>query len=238
LNLSPMVDLNLSSATLSIPSKNFDENIEILLSKAIKNRPSLKAYYETRKSKKSEIYNAKSKWLPSVSLTGSYGKVNDIEKNSNTDRNVYDIGVTASMPFFTGGRIYNNVAKNKSELKVLDAQINDLEKNIELDVWTAYQNFLTAKKTYVTSENLLKTAKETEKTMLGKYKTGNSSILDLLNTQSDLASARYEFISAQHNWFITRANLIKALGEMNMDELSSLSVSTNTNNNGIENEIN
>lgn len=236
LNFSPLTELNLASPSLNIPNKDFTDNIETLLNQAVKNRPDLKAYYETKKAKKAEIYNARSESLPSISLTSSYGKINDLERNSNGDRSYYNVGITASMPFFTGGYIYNNVAKTKSELKILDAQINDLEKSIELGVWTAYQNFLTAKKTYITSQSLLKSATETEKTMLGKYKNGKSSILDLLNAQSDLASARYEFISAQHNWFITRANLVKAVGNMSKEELASLS--TATNNNGRKNEIN
>lgn len=241
LNISPTTELKLSAPLLNIPSKDFDDNIENLLERAIKNRPDLKAYYEIKKAKKAEIYNTASDWLPSVSLTSSYGRTNDLERDSNGDRSYYNVGITASMPFFTGGYIYNNVAKTKSELKVLDAQINDLQKNIEVDVWTAYQNFLTAKKIYITSESLLKSATQTEKTMFGKYKNGKSSILDLLNAQSELASARYEFINAQHNWFITRANLVKSLGEMSMEELASLSVATSTdgmNNNGNENEIN
>lgn len=240
LNLSPISELNLALPSLSIPEKDFTDNIETLLERAIKNRPDLKAYYETRKAKKAEIYNAGSEALPSISLTSTYGRVNDLERNSNNDRSYYNVGITASMPFFTGGYIYNNVAKTRSELKIIDTQINDLEKSIELDVWTAYQNFLTAKKTYITSESLLKSATETEKTMLGKYKNGKSSILDLLNAQSDLASARYEFISAQHNWFITRANLVKAIGEMSIEELSYLSTATNIQNNynGKKNEIN
>lgn len=237
LNFSPLTELNLASPSLNIPNKDFTDSIETLLDQAVKNRPDLQAYYETKKAKKAEIYNARSESLPSISLTSSYGRMNDLERNSNGDRSYYNVGITASMPFFTGGYIYNNVAKTKSELKILDTQIDDLEKSIELDVWTAYQNFLTAKKTYITSESLLKSATETEKTMLGKYKNGKSSILDLLNAQSDLASARYEFISAQHNWFITRANLVKAIGNMSMEELTSLSTAKN-NNNGKTNEIN
>ena len=116
-----------------------------------------------------------------------------------------------------------------------------MEKNIELDVWTAYQDFITAKKTYMTSQTLLYSATETEKTMLGRYKNGKSSILDLLNAQSDLATAKYEFISAQHNWFISRANLLKTLGKISVEELSSLNSATNkinNNFNGKKNAIN
>ena len=241
LNLSPTNDLNLSAPYLTIPEKDFDENIENLFMLAVNNRADLKAYYENKASKKSEIYNARAERFPAISFRASYQNVNDLEKNSRNDRDLYNIGLTASMPFFTGGSITNNVAKKKTELSVINQQINDLEKNIELEVWEAYQNFITAKKTYLTSETLLKSATETEKTMLGRYKNGKSSILDLLNAQSDLATAKYEFISAQHNWFISKANLLKTLGQIGVEELSSLNSATNkidNNFNGKENAIN
>ncbi|MDD2840631.1 MAG: TolC family protein [Rickettsiales bacterium] len=128
LNISPMTELNLSAPLLNIPNKDFNENIENLLERALKNRPDLKAYYETRKSKKAIIYNAKSDRFPTISLTSAYGKINDIERNSNGDRSYYNVGVTASMPFFTGGYIYNNIANAKGALESLNTEIEDLEK--------------------------------------------------------------------------------------------------------------
>ena len=69
---------------------------------------------------------------------------------------------------------------------------------------------------------LVKSATETANTMLGRYKTGKASILDLLDAQSNLASAKYELISSQHNWFITRANLLKSIGDMSVETLSKI----------------
>lgn len=244
LNLSPIVELNLAVPFLDITRDDFQENVVNLIETALKNRPDLKAYYETKKAKKAEVYSAATEWLPSVTLNASYGKTNDLKKGGKGDRDNYNIGVTASMPFFTGGYIYSNVAKTKSQLNIINEQIRDLEKDIELDVWTAYQDFMTAKRTYITSETLLKSATETEKTMLGRYKNGKSSILDLLNAQSDLATARYELISSQHNWFISRANLVRALGQMSIEELENLNSAANldniidNNNQGSKNEAN
>lgn len=227
LNLSPLNELNLEAPFMDVSKDDFEANIVNLIETALNNRPDLKAYYETKKAKKAEIYSTASDWLPSISLNASYGRAHDYENDNGPFRDNYNIGITASMPFFTGGYIYNNVAKTKAELNIVNQQINDLEKNIQLDVWTAYQDFMTAKRTYITSETLLKSATETEKTMLGRYKNGKSSILDLLNAQSDLASARYEHISAQHNWFTTRANLVRAIGQMSLEEIENITNASN-----------
>lgn len=223
LNLSPLNNLDLAIPFMDISKDDFETNIVNLIETALKNRSDLKSYYETKKAKKSEIYSTVAEWLPSISLKASYGRTYDLKNDNNPDRNNYNVGIIASMPFFTGGYIYNNVAKTKSELNIINQKISDLEKNIQLDVWTAYQNFITAKRTYITSQTLLKSAAETEKTMLGRYKNGKSSILDLLNAQSDLAAARYEHISSQHNWFTTRANLVRAIGQMSLEKIENLS---------------
>ena len=57
--------------------------------------------------------------------------------------------------------------------------------------------------------------------------SNTASILDLLNAQSDLASARYEHISAQHNWFTTRANLVRAIGQMSLEEIENITNASN-----------
>ena len=233
LNLSPNSEIDLKIPLMNIPDDSFDENVANLIGIAIQNRPDLKSYYETKKAKKAEVWSNANDWLPTVSLNASYGERND--RINDINRTNYNIGVNASMPFFTGGYIYNNVAKSRSELKIMNEKINDLEKDIELDVWTAYQNFITAKRTYITSETLLKNAIETEKTMLGRYKNGKASILDLLNTQTDLATARYEFINSQHNWFINKANLIRAIGSMSVEELKTLTIAYSSNNININN---
>lgn len=246
LNLSPLTELDLELPFMDIRKDEFEANVVDLITKAVQNRPDLKAYLETKKAKKAELYKNAISWLPSVSLNASYGVNNDLENKRIPDESNYNIGISASMQFFTGGYVFNNIARSKAELKIVNQQIKDLEKDIELDVWTAYQDFITAKRTFITSEILVRSATETEKTMLGRYKNGKSSILDLLDAQSNLASARYELISAQHNWFISRANLLRAIGEMSLEELEKITVfannqensevNVNINNVGNENE--
>lgn len=247
LNLGPTSELNLKIPFMKVADDDFEENVVNLIAKALQNRPDLKAYYETKKAKKAEVYKNATDWLPTVSITGSYGSNNDWIKGGRNNKDSYNIGVSAKMSFFTGGYVFNNTAKSRAELKIINQQIRDLEKNIELDVWTTYQDFITAKKTYITSQILLKSATESENTMLGRYKNGKSSILDLLNAQSELATARYESISSQHNWFITRANLVRALGKISVEEIEALTEAANLdtlvsadgiNNNGKKNEIN
>ena len=235
LNINPSIDLELEIPILDIDKDEFEINVIDLFETAINNRPDLKSYYETKKAKKAELYSSIVDWLPSLSLNASYSEPQNFKNRHNTHQQNYNIGLTATMNFFTGGRIYNNIAKSKTELNIVKEQIRDLEKEIELDVWTAYQNFKTAKNTYITSQILVESATENANTMLGKYKNGKTSMLNLLDAQANLYSAKYELISSQYNWFISRANLLKALGKMTPEETINLLDSYKYKNDNIEN---
>ncbi|MFC1659234.1 TolC family protein [Pseudomonadota bacterium] len=212
LNLSPNEALDIKMPDLTIDKNPLDRDIEYLMDIAIKKRPELRAKMEDKLSITENIKKTKRQRYPSISLTGSYTKSDDL-RGTSVDYNKSNVGLTATMPLFTGGDIKNQIAKSKRELDFVDSEIRDLKKEIELDVWKAYQNFETTKVIFKTSEKLLKNAIETEETTLGMYRNGKSSILDLLKSQSDLANAKEEFIFSQYSWFIARANLVRAIGE-------------------------
>jgi len=224
LNLSPTYDLSLSIPMMNVSDRVFDNDVADLIEIATKSRPDLKAMSERRTAKKMEVWSKTTEMLPSLQLNASYNEL-DYRHRADDRARSYNVEAVVSMPFFTGGSIYNSVAEERTNLKIIDKNLEDLRKSVELDVWTAYQEFQNAKAIYSTSQVLLESATQTEKTMLGRYKNGKSSILDLLNAQSDLATARYEFINAQHNWFIKKANLIRSIGYMDISHLNDTSIS-------------
>ncbi|MDR2527098.1 MAG: TolC family protein [Rickettsiales bacterium] len=226
LNLSPSENLNLKGIQFYEIDEEIDIDINILIDIALLNRSELKSIDSTRKAKESEIFKNKTARFPSINLQARYGMVGDMENKNNiindTSNTFWNVGIKASIPFFTGGSISSNISKSKTELEIIKEQASDLKRNIELDVWNAYQDFVTAKQSYDSSIVVLNSAKEAEKNIFGRYKSGKSSMLDLLNAQSNLSSARYEYINSQYNWFIQRANLIRAIGTMEFEEAQNV----------------
>jgi outer membrane protein TolC len=79
-------------------------------------------------------------------------------------------------------------------------------------VWTSWYAVKTAAQRVATSKDLLASAAESEKVALGRYNEGVGSVLDLLNAQSALASARAQEISARGDWLVAAAQLIYSTG--------------------------
>ena len=61
---------------------------------------------------------------------------------------------------------------------------------------------------------------QSERVALGRYKAGVGTILDLLNAQSALASARLQRIQAMLDWNVSRAALAKAVGTLDSSLLN------------------
>ena len=93
---------------------------------------------------------------------------------------------------------------------------------VALDVWTAYQNLITATQSLRTTADLLGSAEQSERVALGRYKAGMGNILDVLNAQSALASARQQRIQSTFNWNVSRATLAQAMGNLDADVLQAL----------------
>lgn len=58
-----------------------------------------------------------------------------------------------------------------------------------------------------TTADLLASAEQSERVALGRYKAGVGNILDVLNAQSALASARLQRIQSLLDWHVSRATL-------------------------------
>jgi len=79
-------------------------------------------------------------------------------------------------------------------------------------VWTAFYNMQTAAQQVTSSETLLTSSKESFQVSLARYRAGVADIVELLNAQSTLTSARTQRVQAQTDLFISYAELLHAIG--------------------------
>ena len=83
-----------------------------------------------------------------------------------------------------------------------------------MDVFTAYQNYKTARNVLVQTEALLKSATESERVTSGMYKVGRSTMLDWQTAQSELVSAQKQHNAAKYDLFVKRAAVALAIGDL------------------------
>jgi TolC family type I secretion outer membrane protein len=211
---------SLLSLPESVPNSVVEQDIGKLIEDARQKRPDLRAAEAQIKAAEAQLSATRATGLPTVSLGASSGTQN-LTGSSNTRSS--SIGITLSVPLFMGTRntYQNRAAEFQVEGKVAARDL--LANQIALDVWKAYQALLTNSQSLTAANDLVASAEQSERMTLGRYKAGvaNMSILDVLNAQSTLASARQQRVAALYNFQASRLALAQAIGQLDLTRLEA-----------------
>jgi outer membrane protein TolC len=217
--------LKLVSSLIVQPLDSIDQDINILIEQARNRRPDLLASEAQLKAAQAAIdaSRAASKPTVTVSLSNSFS---DGSRISNADNSA--IGLSVSIPIFGGYAPTYRIRAAEANADLRSAVRDQLRLQVSLDVWTAYQNLRTANESIRAAAVLVSSAEESSRVALGRYKAGVGNIIDTLNAQSALASARQQKIQANLNWNIARSTLAQSIGTLDNAMIQSLPNSNTT----------
>lgn len=192
-----------------------EQSVETLMAQARSARPELLASKAIAQAAVANLEATKGRGLPTLSFSGSASNTHTRLSSETLSSHSYQAGLTLSIPLFTG---FSNQAANQQAQAAVDlsqATTTQLQQQVELEVWQAYQDLHTAAATISTSDAQLKSAEQAETVTSARYHGGLDTILDLLTAQATLASARVQQIQAQLNWVTGLAALGHAVGGLN-----------------------
>lgn len=200
------------------PKPAVEQDIGKLIEEARRKRPDLAAADAQIKAAEAQLEATRATGMPSLTLNGSLGSS---RTSGAPGTSTAGIGVTLNVPLFTGFRntYQNRVAEQQLEGKVASRDL--LANQVALDVWRAYQTLLTNSQALRSADDLVASAAASEEMTLGRYKAGVSglSIVDVLNAQSALASARQQRVAALYNFLASRMALAQAIGVLDLTQL-------------------
>ncbi len=211
-------NISLATSNTTAMPDDFEGDVNALIEEARQHRPDLQAAAAQVKAAQASADAARAAGRPSISLTASADQYNTSGINSHGSL----VGINLSVPIFSGYATTYRVRAAEAQVDVKNGQLDQLRLQVALDVWTAYQNLTTATQSLRSSADLLNSADQSERVALGRYKAGVGSILDVLNAQSALASARQQRIQSTLNWNISRATLAQAVGSLDASLLQTL----------------
>lgn len=218
LGLDAYQNIVLAAANTTVVPASFDRDVAALIEEARLRRPDLQAAAAQVKAAEANVDAARASGKPSVSLTASTNQTNSAGITSSGS----SVGVNLSVPLFSGFAPTYRIRAAEAQVEAQTAQLERLRLQVALDVWTAYQNLITATQSLRTTADLLNSAEQSERVALGRYKAGVGSILDVLNAQSALAGARQQRIQSTFNWNVNRAALARAMGSLDESLLQAL----------------
>lgn len=216
LHIEPSTLPKLATLSIDVKTDPLTKGVKKYMDEALMHRPDHAATLANERSAEASLARAKTVNYPSVSISASQGYngyiTNDVPNSSN---HISTVALALSVPVFTGFNNTYQVNAARHNLETAHEIRREVEGNIQLDVWTSYHNFETAKKNYLTTQILRTSAQQAEELALGRYKAGKVDILSLLDAQAKLADARRLYVQAQYNWLVTRSDLTRAIGGMN-----------------------
>jgi TolC family type I secretion outer membrane protein len=188
-----------------------DKKIGDLITDALRIRPDLLAADAQIKVAQAQIEVNRASGMPTLNLTaGSTYSADSIAVDSRND----SLGVTLSVPLFTGYRVSNQVKSAEAQKQAKIADRERVAKQVELDVWKTYQTLQTNSQSLLSATDLVASAEQSERMTSGRYKAGLGTMIDVLTAQNILVGARQQLISARFNFIASRFALAQAMGQL------------------------
>ncbi|MCP5108590.1 MAG: TolC family protein [bacterium] len=184
-------------------------DLEHLERHALGHREELRQLFNAIDAGREAINLYKSNALPTITAVIDYGFQG--EKYRFTGSHDYWMAsLVMSWNLFKGGSDRAKMEQTVLEKKRLEAQFDELENKIRLQVREAYHDLLTARKTVVFTRENLHSWKETYHIVSKKYEQGMVPQIEHIKARNDFTSAAVNNIIARFDYHIKEARLEQA----------------------------
>ena len=199
---------------LDLPNQLIDA-IEI----SKKNNPDLIiAQLEYEQSKKDTV-SARSDLAPTAKLSFDRSKTEDL--SSTYDESEKDtFKATVTWPFFSGGKNYANLNKNKSaELQKSLLLENSIKRN-QTEVASAWSSYQSNQSLLNSVKAQVDAAEIANEGIVSEYNSGSDrTTLEVIQSNSLLLNAQISLADSERNYVLSQFNLLKSIGLLNSEYL-------------------
>lgn len=226
MSLDPSVPLEVSPVTEGARAdRMFSEPVAQLIREVEDTHPSVRAARAQYEAALAQVSQTRRQGLPSISLVAKYSQNNQPQSMGlglptypSTGHDAY-IGVRVSIPLFEGFGRHYQVKQAKAQAEREAAAVDDAKQKAALDVWSSYQTLTGATKNAANSASLLAIATRSHDAARSRYEAGVGNILELMNTQAALATAKQRRVRALADWDSARIDLAAKLGRLGREDL-------------------
>ncbi len=202
------------------------QDLLFFLDSAYKNNPQLKAERENLKAKKENINISRSEFLPSISLSGSIESSQSTNRTDNTGAGLSDTNqdketqtILVEQKIFQGFEGYNSLKKSQLEFNRTNFVLKNAEQETIYNAADSYFDLIYKtknKKFNLANVDLFEQQVESDSIRMQK---GEITLTDLAQSESSLAGARANLISAETELLTTKSNFERITRASAPDEI-------------------
>ena len=155
--------------------------------------------------------------LPSLSIVGSGNYNGNV---SNGTHSTVSLSAVLGIPLYDGGTTRAKVKEAQSDLRSQQITRDQLRQNVSVEVRQALSNINDAQNRASSSALGVTQAAEAYRLATVRYQNGIGTILDEVNAQAQLATARLNLLNAQYDYQTSLAQLTRALSPATLPAVS------------------
>ena len=212
------LDVNRETTVAEVdPQAPLDLDYKDAVQIALENHPALKKSQFDKESSEHTINMARSAYLPQ--LTGRYNFGYGTSKFYNLDTpldNQYDWSAVLSLSInlFDGFSTHANISRAKVGKRAAQDNLEQARRDVILEVKVAYLGLEEAEKSIIVATERVLSAEEDMKLSTARYELEAGTILEQIDAQLALTSARAQKIQAEYNYRFAQSRLTKAMGKL------------------------
>jgi outer membrane protein len=189
-------------------------NLPDAIQQALARRTELEALRKDIELQKLNIVNAKSGYKPNVSVFAGYSWVNsEFSTDPSDEYDGWNAGAQLSWDIFDGALTFGKVKQARAQYDKSKTALDDEGRQIELQVRTAYSDFIQARETLESQLKVQEEAEEALREARQRAEAGTGTQLDVLDAETSLTQARTTQIEALHDYATARARFERAVGD-------------------------
>ncbi|MCI6159418.1 MAG: TolC family protein [Selenomonadaceae bacterium] len=209
LNMDRTVPLNL---TTDFSYDKFDIGMDDAIAYAYRNRKDLKVAEYDMKQKELAITSAKAGYQPELSLSVGTNVIDKDWHPSTDNKTGISAGVGLSWNLFDSGVTKAEVQEAKNQYDIAKLSLLKDKEDIDLSLRQSYYNMREAEKRFTSTTDAVNQAEEDYYIAREKYRAGEGLMLDIIDAQLALSTARLNHISAQYDYARYKAEVENEMG--------------------------
>lgn len=160
-------------------------------------------------------------YVPTIALTANYNwtAMNNGSPFSNLRWNPYStVGVSLSVPIFSGGQRWNKLKQAKIQADELSWQRENLHRTISMQTTLAIDNIKINVKQIASCSESMAQADRAHSIMEKSFEIGAASYLELRDSELALTQSRLAYYQAIYNYLVANSELELLLGNAPIDK--------------------
>jgi outer membrane protein len=185
-----------------------------LTNEAITNRQEIKQLqYGSQASNNLIMLNKSSAMLPKISAVGDAG-YQGFQYKFNNDQRYWMVQFSLSWDLFRGGEKRAKIQQAKIDYRIIENKMEQLKKQVELQVIQSFHELSAAKSVYLTSQSGIRKSEKMFQIVQAKYNEGQAIMLEYLDAENKLTTARLTQLINTYELLRREAALQKTIAKL------------------------